>query len=125
MSPEAADELAAFLRDQVGDNLRSIAYYDDGDYEVVYLRDDVADQYTENEQERVGRDVRLESVAKGHQEDLYVHGSLQCTVRVFEDAVEMHFAFEDGTGVTAALDAESLTAQRTFVGRCLEVAGAR
>lgn len=123
MSRAAARDLSAFLQEQVGDNLRSVAYYDADDYDVVYLRDDVADEYTETDHERVGRDVRLENVERHLQEDLYVHGDLQCTVRCFEDAVEMHFALDDATGVTAALDAEALTAHRTFVGQCLDIAG--
>ncbi len=123
MSTAAAEDLAAFLHERVGDNLRSVAYYHADEYEVVYLRDDVADQYSSDDHEHIARDVRLENVTKAQQEDLYVHGRLQCTVRAFDDAVEMHFPFDDTSGVTVALDAEALTAHRTFVGRCLEIAG--
>jgi len=68
-----------------------VSYYDAEDYEIVYLCDDVADQYSDTDHERVGREVRLESVTRPQQEGLYVHGRLECTVKAFEDAVEMHF----------------------------------
>lgn len=122
MPRSTAADLASFLQDRVGDNLRSVAHYDADSYDVVYLRDDVADQYSETDHDRVSREARLESVDREHQEDLYVHGRLECTVRAFENAVEMHFPVDDASGVTVALDAEALTAHRTFVGRCLEIA---
>lgn len=123
MSRTAADELATFLESQVGDNLRSVAYYDGEEYDVTYVRDDVASEYSPDEVERVFEDIRLEGFTKPHQEGLYHHDSLNCTMRCFDDAVEMHFALNDRRGIAVAFDAEALSAQRTFVGRCLEVLG--
>lgn len=121
MSVTSAEALTTFLRDRVGDNLRSVIYYDDDGGDVLYVRDDVADEYTETDVEEVVRDVRLEAVEKPHQEDLYAHGPLNYTVRWFEDAVEMHFLHDETSGTAVALDREVFAIHDTFIGQCLDV----
>lgn len=121
MSREAARELVAFLRERVGDHLRSVLFYDADDGELVYVRDDVREQYSDDQMADVVRDVRLEAIEKLHQEDLYVHGGLDCTVRCFEDAVEMHFVHDETRGTAVALDGEVFAAHNTFVGACRDI----
>src|SRR6056297_1653070 len=104
MSVASSEALTEFLRERVGDHLRSVIYYDDDGGEVLYVRDDVADQYTDDDIDQVVRDVRLEAVEKPHQESLYEHGPLNCTVRSFDDAVEMHFPHDETSGTAVALD---------------------
>ncbi|WP_266076459.1 DUF7522 family protein [Haladaptatus caseinilyticus] len=116
-------ELVSFLQDRVGDHLRSVLYYDDDTHELLYIRDDVADAYDERARVDVLRDMRLEAIEKAHQEDLYIHGSLDCTIRCFDDAVEMHFIHGEARGTAVALDSEVFAVHNTFVGRCLEVMG--
>jgi hypothetical protein len=121
MSASSAEALTEFLRECVGDHLRSVIYYDDGGGEVLYVRDDVADQYTDDDVAEVVRDVRLEAVEKTHQEDLYAHGPLNATVRCFDDAVEMHFPHDETSGTAVALDGGVFAIHNTFIGRCMEV----
>ena len=123
MSREAADELVEFLGSKVGENLRSVIRYDEDGGEVIHVRDDVRQEYTSAELDDVIADNRLEAIEKIHQESLYAHGELDCTVRCFEDAVEMHF-IESGTeGTAVALDAEVFAIHGMFVGRCREIMG--
>ncbi|WP_134670907.1 DUF7522 family protein [Halorussus marinus] len=121
MSVAAAESLTEFLRERVGDHLRSVVHYTADDWQVVYLRDDVADRYADGEIERAVDDVRLEGLGKPHQESLYDHGELNCTVKCFENAVEMHFAHDANTGTAVALDAEVFAVHNTFIGRCREL----
>ena len=121
MSETPSKALTEFLKDCVGDHLRSVIYYDEAGGEVVYVRDDVADQYTDADIEQVVRDVRLEAVEKPHQESLYAHGSMNATVRCFEEAVEMHFPHDEKCGTAVALDGEVFAIHNTFIGRCLDV----
>ena len=120
MSVTSSEALTEFLRNRVGDHLRSVIYYDDDGGEVLYVRDDVADQYTDDDIDQVVRDVRLEAVEKPHQESLYEHGPLNCTVRSFEDAVEMHFPHDETSGTAVALDGEVFAIHNTFIGQCLD-----
>lgn len=121
MSGTPSEALTDFLKDRVGDHLRSVLRYDEDGGEFLYLRDDVADQYSEGEMKQVVRDVRLEAVDKPHQESLYSHGSLNCTVRSFDDAVEMHFLRDEKRGTAVALDGEVFAVHNTFLGRCMEL----
>ncbi|WP_458206402.1 DUF7522 family protein [Haladaptatus sp. NG-SE-30] len=123
MTVTESEELVTFLREHVGDHLRSVLYYDDDVSDLLYVRDDVADAYNENGRTNVIQDMRLEAIEKAHQEDLYVHGSLNCTIRCFEDAVEMHFVHGERSGTAVALDGEVFAVQNSFIGRCLEVMG--
>ena len=121
MSREAAEELVEFLRTRVGDHLRSVIRYDRNGGEVVHIRDDVRKRYSPKELADVIDDNRLEAIEKYHQESLYDHGALDCTVRCFDDAVEMHFVESETEGTAVALDAEAFAVHGTFVGRCREI----
>jgi hypothetical protein len=114
-------ELVRFLREHVGDLLRSVLYYDVDSCGLLYIRDDVADTYDERERANVLRDMRLEAIEKSHQEDLYFHGPLDCTIRCFEDAIEMHFLHGERCGTVVALDGEAFAVQNTFVGSCQNI----
>lgn len=116
-----SEALTEFLEEYVGDHLRSVIHYDEDGGEILYVRDDVADKYTEKEVEKIVRDVRLEAVEKPHQESLYAHGPLNVTVRSFEDAVEMHFPNDETSGTAVALDGEVFAIHNTFIGQCMEV----
>lgn len=122
MLPGSVDSeaLAGFLRERVGDHLRSVVHYTAGDHEVVYARDDVLAQYSREEVAAVVDELGIESAERPIKEGLYVHGDLDCTIRCFQRGIEMHFIVEDGEGVAVSLDPEAFVAQGTFVGRCLE-----
>ena len=123
MSEIASEALTEFLKERVGDHLRSVIFYDDAGGQVLYVRDDVADEYTDADIEEVVQDVRLESVDKPHQESLYSHGPLNCTLRSFDDAVELHFPHNETSGTAVALDGEVFPMHKTFVDQCLDAMG--
>lgn len=123
MVPAEVDRLVAFLQERVGENLRSVVYYDGEGYDVAYLQDDVREQYSDDEMDDVVEDLGFEALAKPMQEELYVHGSLNCTVRCFEDAIEMNFPFDEREGVAVSLAGEAFVTHQTFVGKCMEIVG--
>ncbi|UPV74614.1 hypothetical protein M0R89_00755 [Halorussus limi] len=114
--------LADFLHEQVGDGLRSVIYHDRDEYEVVFVREDLED-YDGEEIDDIVADLWADSYEQAIREDLRGHGPLNCTVWVFEDAIEMHFVADDRRGIAVALDTETFLAQSSFIGQCLGVAG--
>jgi len=120
-----AEALTEYLLAEVGDDLRSVVTYDRDDYDVAYARDDVRAKYSQRRIEKVVRDLEVESLSREIQEDLYVHGDLEATVRCFDGGIEMHFIAGQGEGVAVAVEPETFVAQRSFFGRCLETAGLR
>lgn len=123
MAQRDPDQLTEFLQAEVGDELRSVIHYDENTFELVYARDDVAEQYTESDLENVRQDLGVASFGKPVLEDLYVHGDLQCTVHCFENAIEMMFLVSETEGIAVGLDPAAFVTHRTFIGRCLEEAG--
>lgn len=123
MAPANPEQVATFLQKEVGDELRSVIYYDEDTFDVVYTRDDVRDQYSESELEQVRQELGVASFGKPALEDLYVHGELKCTVHCFDEAIEMQFIASDTEGISVGLDPAAFVTHRTFIGRCLEEAG--
>ncbi|WP_137287391.1 DUF7522 family protein [Halorussus salinisoli] len=114
--------LTDFLREQVGDGLRSVIYHDPDGYEVVYLREDV-DSHSEQDIDSIVADLWADSYEQGIREDLRGCGPLNGTVWVFEEAIEMHFVADERRGIAVTLDTETFLAQSSFIGQCLGVAG--
>lgn len=122
-SADVAD-LIAFLRDNVGDNLRSVTTYDLGrdDYDIVYAREDVLAEYTEEAIDRLVSSYQWESTATFVEENRYEHGRLNCIVRSFEDGVEINLVDDgNGAGVAIGLEAGTFLAHNTFIGKCMEL----
>lgn len=123
MTPPHATDLVEFLQDTVEDALRSVIHYHEDGHEVVYVREDIAPQYSDEEITDIVQDLGIEAFGKSMQEKFYVHGDLHCTVRCFEDAIEMNFLANQREGIAVALDAEAFAANRTFIGKCMDIAG--
>lgn len=110
MSSRVASRLQEFFEDHTNGGLRSIVTYDTGDIEVVYLRDDVAAQYSDDELAKAIDESRLESLHAPLYEHTFSkeHGDLQCMIACFENVIEMNFAIDDGVGAAVAIDAEAM-----------------
>ncbi len=110
MATRMATRLENFFEQRTDGNLRSIVKYEEDTYEIVHLRDDVAEQYTTDELESAIDDSRMESLTAPIYENTFSedHGQLTCLVQCFENVIEMNFVLEDGVGAAVALDAEAM-----------------
>ncbi len=100
MDIAGAEDAAEQLQQEI-EGLRTVAVGDSDrqEYEVVYMRDDIAELYDEGTRDEIFRDVLLERIAEEKQEDLFQPlGELEFTVR----------AFEGGVNVLAWSDTEAL-----------------
>lgn len=127
MDREHVEALVEFLRERVGDDLRSVIHYDfdDADYEVVYGRSDVMAEYSPETIDSIVQSYEIDSLGKAVEEDRYAHGDLNCIVRCFEDGIEINL-LGDAEGVAVGLEGGTFLAHNTFVGTCMEItAGTR
>lgn len=110
MRTSAVSRLEEFFEERAGDELRSIIAYDEDGHELVFLREDVAAQYTEDELCDAIDGSRLESLYSPIYEDVYAddHGDLQCLIQCFDDVIEINFALGDGEGAAVAIDATAM-----------------
>lgn len=120
--PDGIGQFVEFLRELVGDDLRSVIWHDPGDFEVVYAREDVLTAYSDGEIEDVVDELLMTSFSKSVKERVYTHGELECLVEYYEDGVEMHVILEGGEGIAVGFDRQAVATHETFVGKCLAAA---
>lgn len=123
MATRMVSRLREFFEARANDDLRSIVKYEQEDYDIVYLRDDVADMYSEAEIEAAVDDARMESLTTPLYEDTFspAHGELTCMVKCFENVVEMNFALSDGVGAAVAVDAEAMSGAHGLIAEAREI----
>lgn len=117
------DGFARFVLDRAGDAVRSVVQYDAEASEVLFLRDDVAENYSALGVETVVTSLRREGERSGRQEHVYAHGELNCIVRAFDGGLEMHFPYGDSEGVAVALEPQAAEHLYSFVDDCLDHVG--
>ncbi|WP_276300555.1 DUF7522 family protein [Halorussus lipolyticus] len=102
-------DLCEALRTELGERLRTIAVgrISDREYDIAYMRDDIAEEYTDEMREEIFDEVVLESIAEDKQQDLFpALGDLQHTIRVFEDGINL-VAWCDDEAVFVGLDPDA------------------
>lgn len=124
MATRMATRLEDFFKQRTDDNLRSIVKYERDSYDVVFLRDDVSEEYTTRELESAIDASRMDSLSSPIYENTFSedHGELTCLVQCFEEVAEMNFVLEDGTGAAVALDVEAMTDTHGLVSAAREIA---
>lgn len=110
MATRMATRLEDYFEQRTDGKLRSIVKYEESSYEIIHIRDDVAEQYTPDELESAIDESRMESLAAPIYENTFSegHGQLTCLVQCFENVIEMNFVLNDGIGAAVALDAEAM-----------------
>jgi hypothetical protein len=123
MATRMATRLEDYFEQRTDGKLRSIVKYEQDTYQIVHLRDDVAEQYTTDELESAIDDSRMESLAAPIYENTFSedHGQLTCLVQCFESVVEMNFVLEDGVGAAVALDAEAMVDAHGLVAEARQI----
>lgn len=123
MVDSVVPELREFFQRRTDDHLRSIVRYDQTEFSVEHIRDDVADQYTDEQIARAVDDSRMESLSASIHEEILApdHGDLTCLVKCFEHVVEMNFVVADGAGAAVALDIEAVAGTHSLMSDAREI----
>lgn len=120
MADAEANPFVQFVLDRAGGAVRSIVRYDADTSDVLFIRDDVAENYSALTLETVMTALRREGEQAGRQEHLYAHGGLNCIIRAFDGGLEIHFPYGDSKGVAVALEPAAAQQLYRFVDDCLE-----
>lgn len=110
--------LAQYLNDRVDDLLRGVAHYQEDEFKVEYLRDDIREQRHRDEVTQMLNRIKKEGTAE--EEQSFPFGHLHTTLRVFDEAIFMHFPIERETGVVVTLEPQVAQSLNSFVGDCLD-----
>lgn len=117
MAYKMASRLETFLKVRTDDSLRSIIIYERDDYEIEFIRSDVAAQYSEDEIEEAIDESRFESLTGPNYTDIFSddHGELLCLSTCYEHVIELNFVLSDGVGAAIAIDAEAMDEAKGLV----------
>lgn len=119
MSMKVSRELSSFFREEAGEALRVVAHYDTDSTEFIYLRDDLADGYSETDFERAFEIHRRDKEAAAHQESVIDAGRHHCTLRVYDGAIVFNFAQTGKIGTIISLDPDIGRNLLSFIMKCL------
>lgn len=119
MSLAVQHDFGAFLTNRFGEALRGVVHYDGNDYEVAYLREDIAAQSSDEMIAAIAQDLSLVSFGKEGQEDLYQHGTLNCIIQHSDSAILIHFPYGEFKGTALTVDQGTFADQQSFVDECL------
>ena len=104
VDPEVRDFIDA-LRDREDTSLRLAVQYSGDDSTVLFVREDIDQQYAEHELE-----ARVEAlIVKGlgdppREESLYDFGRLDATVRWYDEVMVVHFPYREWSGLVFTFD---------------------
>jgi len=124
MTDEQYQELLQLVRGRAGEAFRAALKYDQRDWTMLYIRDDVA---TEELGETLDTLVdRLRDSDPVAESDVYRGvGETQATVELHEKAALIHLRETDTRGVVVSLDRDIAQGLGQFVNRCNGVLGNR
>ncbi|THE63057.1 hypothetical protein D8Y22_21700 [Salinadaptatus halalkaliphilus] len=98
--------VVAFARDELGEQLRAVDYFERSEYDTLYIRDDVAGLYTESQFERMSVE-RMSNLLNVHFfEELYDIGEFHYSVRRFEDALLIFLPLSETGGLVISTEVE-------------------
>lgn len=110
-------DLLDFLNTRAGKLHRATVLYEGTDITSLYIRDDLDEEQLQSKFSTIVNRILPEST---EEEDIaFSHlGELEASVRVFNEAVVLHFPRSDGRGVIVSLEATAARELNTFIVEC-------
>jgi hypothetical protein len=108
--------LVAKLREEIGDDLRAVATYEEREYDLVYERGDVAEK--PRAIDRIHQELILEGMGTEYLEDVFNVGRLNCTMHSFDEALCFHFVRGSMRGLFVSVDPDALLPVERFISIC-------
>jgi len=109
--------LVEALRAIAEDALRVVATYDPDGYDPIYVASGAEDR-VRSQGERVHEELVLQGLGRGHLEDLFAAGDLQCSVHRFDGLTAFHFPAAEFSGLFVSVDSEADLPLATFAETC-------
>jgi len=113
------DALVDALQELAGDSLRLVATYDEDGYDAFYATPETAERAAQRG-DKVHDELVLQGLGRGHLEDLFGAGDLECSMHRFEEVTAFHFAAGEFTGLFVSVDSDADLPLATFSETCKE-----
>ena len=120
MPPDRYQPLLQLIHGRAGDSFRAAIWYDEDEWVVLHMRDDVAtDQLRDSIPELADRVRAAEPLVPTTSYDQI--GETQAVVELHDRAVLLHFRETDTRGIVVSLDRDVAQGLGQFVNSCNEV----
>lgn len=123
MGKEDAERLVDFFQNETTTDLRSVIYYDTGDYDLIHAHENLDERYAEENIDDIINELGIQSLERSIKENAYHHGDLQCSVKWFEDGIELYIFTGETEGIAVGFGPMAFIESQSFLWRCLEKAG--
>ncbi|AEN07770.1 hypothetical protein Halar_0533 (plasmid) [halophilic archaeon DL31] len=112
----AEHTLIDYLERKAGEYHRGTVRYDGNETDILHLREDVREERLTSQIDRMLSRLRPESSPK--EERSFPFGDLNATVRLFQEAIILHFPRGNNRGIVVSLEPETARDLNTFIGEC-------
>ncbi|WP_436933676.1 DUF7522 family protein [Halovenus marina] len=117
MPGQEYQRLVRLIHDRAGDNFRSAWKYDITDWEVLYIRDDIATPELKKAVVEIFQHARdYEPIVDANKYEKM--GEIEASVELYTDAVLIHFSETGEGGVVVTLEREASKDLAAFVDNC-------
>lgn len=113
--------LIELLKDEMNGRLRAVGRYDKDEYEVLFARDDIEEAYSTTDMEKIHHEMVLKGLENQRIESLFHDGDLNCSIYQFDDAVRLHFVYQDYRGYYVSFDFDGEVNPSRIVSKCKEI----
>lgn len=103
------EEFVDRLRTVCGESLRVVANFESIDYELAYFREDLREQYSDEDVEAVYREVIAEGLSVNKISDVMDAGHQQARITVLEEAIVFVFPIDRLEGIFVSVDRDAET----------------
>lgn len=118
MPRDTGNQLVTFVRDRIGSSLRTTAVLYEEGCELIYLRDDLQEQYDPAEYERVTDSFRTDIDAGGQGTESAPVGEKQALVHAHEEAFVFQFPHVDCHSILMSVEPDVGSRLRSFLDAC-------
>lgn len=100
LEPGLVDDLSEALDDE----LRVVATYENDEYDLHHMREDIREEYSKTELDRVFRQISIEGMGYENFQELFHVGQMDCALYGFERALIFHFPPDPFHGLVVSID---------------------
>jgi hypothetical protein len=116
-----AESLASYLRELDAGDLRSAVHYEGDDFDTVYQREALSEEYTEAEFEEIAKNFVLKGFDDPLEQPEFARfGHLDATVRWFHEVVVVQVPLDEWSGVIVSFDRDTIEDTGRLVDALLE-----
>lgn len=107
MVDAAAERVTEFLREQLGDELRTVVVVTEDDWRMAYLRDDLKAEYDSEAYSAVVDSFRLETRLLSPETDALPVGERRALIHYHENAFVLQFPFSETESLLVSVTSEA------------------